>query len=70
MNQYAEEVAEEVSDILSKQNNRNIDPSLVYECVKDQVDDKSLLDDVYHKAISLLENKYGILFDVDKNIEI
>lgn len=70
INQYAEDVADEVSDILSKENNRNIDPSLVYECVKDQVDDKSLIDDVYHKSINLLEDKYGILFDVDKNIEI
>ena len=34
------------------------------------MDDKSLIDDVYHKSINLLEDKYGILFDVDKNIEI
>lgn len=45
-----------------------IDYSLVYQMVKEQVKDKSLIDDVYRSTITLLEDKYGILFDVDKNV--
>ena len=70
INSQAEEVASQVSDILSKNNNRNIDYNLVYECTKEVVDDKNILDEVYNSAISILENKYGVLFDVDKKIEI
>ena len=42
----------------------------MYECTKEVVDDKNILDEVYNSAISILENKYGVLFDVDKKIEI
>ncbi len=70
INSQAEEVASQVSDILSKNNNRNIDYNLVYQCTKEVVDDKNILDEVYNSAISILENKYGVLFDVDKKIEI
>ena len=70
VNKYAEDIAEEVSDILSRNNNRIIDPSLVYEYINMMLDDKNLYEDVYKKVISILENEYGILFDVDKNIEI
>jgi len=70
VNKYAEDIAEEVSDILSRNNNRIIDPSLVYEYINMMLDDKNLYEDVYKKVISILENEYGILFDVDKNVEI
>lgn len=70
INSQAEAVASHVSDILSKNNNRNIDYNLVYQCTKEVVDDKNILDEVYNSAISILENKYGVLFDVDKKIEI
>ena len=42
----------------------------MYECTKEVVDDKNILDEVYNSAISILENKYGVLFDVNNNIEI
>ena len=70
INSQAEAVASQVSDILSKNNNRNIYYNLVYQCTKEVVDDKNILDEVYNYAISILENKYGVLFDVDKKIEI
>ena len=70
INSQAEAVASQFSDILSKNNNRNIDYNLVYQCTKEVVDDKNILDEVYNSAISILENKYGVLFDVDKKIEI
>lgn len=70
INSQAEAVASQVSDILSKNNNRNIDYNLVYQCTKEVVDDKNILDEVYNSTISILENKYGVLFDVDKKIEI
>lgn len=70
VNKYAEDIAEEVSDILSRNNNRIIDPSLVYEYINMMLDDKNLYEDVYKKVISILENEYGVLFDVDKNVEI
>lgn len=70
VNKYAEDIAEEVSDILSRNNNRIIDPSLVYEYINMMLDDRNLYEDVYKKVISILENEYGILFDVDKNVEI
>ena len=64
----SEIVASRVAEILNKNNNRMIDYSLVYQMVKEQVKDKSLIDDVYRSTITLLEDKYGILFDVDKNV--
>lgn len=70
INKYAEDIAEEVSDVLSKNYNRIIDPTLVYEYINMMLDDKNLYEDVYKKVISILENEYGILFDVDKNVEI
>lgn len=70
VNKYVEDIAEEVSDILSRNNNRIIDPSLVYEYINMMLDDKNLYEDVYKKVISILENEYGVLFDVDKNVEI
>ena len=69
INGQAEAIGSQGSDILSKNNNRNIDYNLVYQCTK-EVDDKNILDEVYNSAISILENKYGVLFDVDKKIEI
>lgn len=68
INQYAEKVANEVSDIASKKDNRTIDPMLVYECIKEEVDDTHIMDEVFTKTIHLLEDKYGVLFDVDKDI--
>ncbi|MFR5857577.1 MAG: hypothetical protein ACLUFU_07215 [Bacilli bacterium] len=55
---------------MSKNYNRIIDPTLVYEYINMMLDDKNLYEDVYKKVISILENEYGILFDVDKNVEI
>lgn len=63
-------MAEEVSNIASKKNNRTIDPILVYECMKEKIDDTRIMDEVFTKAIHLLEDKYGVLFDVDKSIYI
>ena len=66
----SELLAYQIAGILNKDNKRLIDYNLVYELVKMQVKDKSIIDEVYNATISLLEDKYGILFDLDKNIDI
>ena len=55
---------------MSKNNDRYIDESFVYEAVKSRVKDDELIDEVYRATIHLLEDKYGILFDVDKKVDI
>lgn len=65
----SEYIAFQIAGILNKKNERLIDYNLVYEVVKLEVKNEELIDDVVRKTISLLEDKYGILFDVDKNIE-
>lgn len=66
----SELLAFQIAGILNQRNERYIDNSLVYEIVKSQVNDEELIDDVYRATISLLEDKYGILFDVDKKVDI
>jgi hypothetical protein len=66
----SELLAYQIAGILNKDNKRLIDYNLVYELVKMQVKDKSIIDEVYNATISLLEDKYGILFDLDKNVDI
>lgn len=66
----SELLAFQIAGILNQKNERYIDNSLVYEIVKSQVNDEELIDDVYRATISLLEDKYGILFDVDKKVDI
>ena len=66
----SELLAFQIAGILNQKNERYIDNSLVYEIVKSQVNDEELIDDVYRATISLLEDKYGILFDVDKRVDI
>lgn len=43
---------------------------MVYQYVKEIVKDEEIIDDVYRATISLLEDKYGILFDIDKKVDI
>lgn len=66
----SENIAFQIAKILNQKNERYIDCSLVYEVVKSEIKDKDLIDDVYRSTISLLEDKYGILFDVDKKVNI
>ena len=66
----SELLAYQIAGILNKDNKRLIDYNLVYELVKMQVKDKSIIDEVYNATISLLEDKYGILFDLGKNVDI
>ncbi len=66
----SELLAFQIAGILNQRNERYIDSSLVYEIVKSQVTDEELIDDVYRATMSLLEDKYGILFDLDKKIDI
>ena len=66
----SELIAFQIAGILSKNNERYIDEALVYESVKSCVKDDNLIDDVYRATIHLLEDKYGILFDLDKKVDI
>ena len=66
----SELLAFQIAGILNQKNESYIDSSLVYEIVKSQVTDEELIDDVYRATMSLLEDKYGILFDLDKKIDI
>jgi len=66
----SELLAFQIAGILNQRNERYIDNTLVYEIVKSQIDNEDLIDDVYRATISLLEDKYGILFDVDKKVDI
>ena len=66
----SELIAFQIAGILSKNNERYIDEALVYEAVKSCVKDDNLVDDVYRATIHLLEDKYGILFDLDKKVDI
>ena len=66
----SENVAQQIAEILCQKNERIIDYKLIYQMIKDQIKDKNLIDDVLRHTISILEDKYGILFDLDKKIEI
>ena len=61
----SEILAFEIAGVMSKNNDRYID-----ESVKSRVKDDELIDEVYRATIHLLEDKYGILFDVDKKVDI
>ena len=66
----SENVAQQIAEILCQKNERIIDYELIYQMIKDQIKDKNLIDDVLRHTISILEDKYGILFDLDKKVEI
>ncbi len=66
----SEMIAFQIAGILSKNNERYIDESLVYQAVKSYIKNEDLIDEVYRATIHLLEDKYGILFDVDKKVDI
>lgn len=66
----SETIAFLIAGVLSKNNDRYIDEKLVYQTVKSYVKNEELIDDVYRSTINLLEDKYGILFDVDKKVNI
>lgn len=66
----SETIAFLVAGILSKNNERYIDESLVYQTVKSYVKNDDLIEEVYRATIHLLEDKYGIPFDVDKKVDI
>lgn len=70
INQQSEAVASLVSKTLSENNERIIDYDLVYECTKEIVDDENIFTQVYTLAVNLLETKYGVLFDIEKNINL
>lgn len=55
---------------MSDKNERIIEHSLVYQYVKAQVKNEEIIEEVYEKTLSLLEDKYGILFDVDKVVNL
>lgn len=59
-----------IAGFLNSKNERYIDHELVYQVVKSQIKDDELIDDVYRATISLLEDKYGILFDLEKKVDI
>ncbi len=66
----SEMIAFQIAGILSKNNDRYIDESLVFQAVKSCVKNEDLIDEIYRATIQLLEDKYGILFDVDKKVDI
>ena len=66
----SELLAYQIAGILNQKGERIIDNEFVYQVVKSYVKDEKLIDDVYRATISLLEDKYGILFDVDPKVEI
>ncbi len=66
----SETIAFFIAGILSKNNDRYIDEKFIYETVKSYINNEELIDDVYRSTINLLEDKYGILFDVDKKVNI
>lgn len=66
----SEMIAYTIAGILNQKNERYIDQSLVYEAVKSMVKNDDIIDEVYRATITLLEDKYGILFDVDKKVDI
>lgn len=66
----SEILAFQIAGILNQKNERIIDHSLVYQIVKSQVKNEEIIDEVYNATISLLEDKYGILFDVDKKVDL
>lgn len=66
----SELIASEVAKFLHENNKRIIDSELVYQLVKQKVKQPELIDDVCRATLNLLEDKYGILFDVDKKIEV
>lgn len=66
----SETIAFFIAGILSKNNDRYIDEKFVYQTVKSYVKDEKMIDDVCRATINLLEDKYGILFDVDKKVNI
>lgn len=66
----SETIAFQIAGILHEKNERIIDHKLVYQMVKELVKNEKIVDDVYRETISLLEDKYGILFDLDKQVNI
>lgn len=70
INVNSETIAFQVAGILNKKNQRIIDYELVYQTVKSMVENEDIIDDVYRATINLLEDKYGILFDVDRQVNI
>lgn len=70
INVNSETIAFQVAGILNKKKQRIIDYELVYQTVKSMVENEDIIDDVYRATINLLEDKYGILFDVDRQVNI
>lgn len=66
----SETIANQITGLLSKNHNRYIDENFVYQIVKSSIKNEELIDDVCRATINLLEDKYGILFDVDKKVNI
>lgn len=66
----SELIAFQIAGVLSKNDDRYIDDAFVYQAVKSFVKNEDLIDDIYRVTIHLLEDKYGILFDVDKKVDI
>lgn len=68
--QYAEEIAEEVLKIANKKQDKTIDSMIVYDCIKEKIDDISIIDEVFSHAIYILQYKYNVKFGIDKTIYI
>lgn len=66
----SEAIAFFIAGALSKKGDRYIDQSLVYSIVKDYSHHKEYIDEIFRATMSLLEDKYGLLFDVDKEVNI
>ena len=66
--QYAEEVAEEVSKIANEKQDKTIDSMIVYDCIKEKIDDISIMDEVFSHAIYILQYRFNVKFDIDKTL--
>lgn len=67
---HSESIAFKVAGVLSEKNIRIIDHSMVYQLVKNEVSDEDIIEEVYNATILLLEDKYGILFDIDMKVDL
>lgn len=41
---------------------------IVYDCIKEKIDDISIMDEVFSHAIYILQYKYNIKFGIDKTL--
>lgn len=66
----SELLAYQIAGFLKSKKQRYIDYELVYQLVKSYLNDEDLISDVCRFTVSLLENKYGILFNLNTEVDI